>query len=218
MPAPASIATGAKRWMILGTGPFALEVYDWATDCPALGDRAFAGFLGDPAGPAPAKRGEPAHDEDAIDVDDRLLIVNAIAAPKLKEQLFAKLDARGAHFQTVIHPSAVVRASRIGRGTVIAPGCVIGACAEIGAGCTINYQCGIGHEAVLGDFATLSPGVQIGGRTTLGPRSFVGLSAVVIDNLKIGHDVQINAGAVVVTRVKDGLTVSGNPARKTDFG
>jgi serine acetyltransferase len=43
-------------------------------------------------------------------------------------------------------------------------------------------------------------------------------SAVVIDNLKVGADVRIHAGSVVVARIKDGVVVSGNPARKFDLG
>lgn len=206
------------RWMILGTGPFALEVFDWASDCPVLAGATFAGFLGDPAGPAPALRGAPAFDETAVTFDDQLAIVSAVATPAVKRALYAKLVGRGARFQTIIHPSAVVRAGQIGPGTLIAPGCVIGARVELGAAVTVNYQCGIGHEARLGDGVTLSPGVQIGGRSTLGDGVFVGLSATVIDNVKVGADAQIHAGAVVVSRVKDGLVVSGNPARRFDLG
>ncbi|WP_409433221.1 acetyltransferase [Litorimonas sp. RW-G-Af-16] len=203
-------------WYILGDGPFSLEVYDWS--CDALGDaaaREFGGFLSGEADPAPHSSGLPVLSDRGFDFAAADFIVNAIAKPAVKASLLPQLTAEGARFKTIIHPTATVRASEIGDGTVICPGVVVGAQTKIGVGCTINYQVGIGHETTMADFVTISPGVQIGGRSTIGARSFVGLSAAIIDNIKIGKDVQINAGAVVISRIKDEKTVSGNPARRT---
>lgn len=203
-------------WYILGDGPFSLEVFDWS--CDALGDNAksnFGGFLSGAEAPVPHPSGAPVLSDQNFDFPRAEFIVNAIAKPSVKAALFPKLIARGAKFKSIIHPSATVRAESIGEGTIICPHSVIGAHTKIARGCTINYQVGIGHETVMEEFVTISPGVQIGGRSNIGARSFIGLSAAIIDNIKIGQDVQVNAGAVVISRIRAEKTVSGNPARRT---
>lgn len=210
------MATG--RWFVLGTGPFALEIFDWARDMYAHASaREFAGFLGDPAGAAPRALGLPAHDENMVSFRSDDVVVNAIADPEVKKRVCTSLLERGVCFDTLVHPSAVVRAMKVGEGTVICPGVVIGAQACVGRFATINYQVGIGHEAAIGDWCTIAPGVQIGGRSTIGAGVSIGLSAVIIDNIRIGENVRVNAGSVVITRVRDGRRVSGNPARKTEL-
>ena len=206
------------RWFILGTGPFALEIFDWARDMYARGEgRVFAGFLGDATGPAPRTLGLPAHDENAVTFGPGDVVVNAIADPDVKKRVCGALSERGVVFDTLIHPSAVVRAAEIGPGTVICPGVVIGAQARMGRFVTINYQVGIGHEARIGDWCNIAPGVQIGGGSVIGEGTSIGLSAVIIDRIRVGANVRINAGSVVITRIRDGRRVSGNPARKTDL-
>lgn len=202
-------------WYVLGDGPFSLEVYDWS--CDALGEdisAQFGGFLSGESEPKNHLSGHVVLSDKSFDFSQADFIVNAIAQTKLKEHLLGNLINQGL-LKTIIHPTATVRAKEIGEGTVICPHVVIGAHTKIGVGCTINYQVGIGHETVIDDFVTISPGVQIGGRSTIGTRSFIGLSAAIIDNIKIGRDVQVNAGSIVISRIRDEKTVSGNPARRT---
>lgn len=203
------------RWYCLGSGPFALEVFDWA--CDALGggaQDAFGGFLGDPSGAAPMTLGLPCHDEREMQFAPGDKVVNAIADVGVKAKVCAKMKERGGEFLSVVHPSAVVRAKSLGEGTLICPLSTIGSHTVLADFVTVNYQCGIGHETEIGAFSTLSPGVQIGGRSKIGSKTFIGLSAAILDNTKIGSDVMIAAGSVVIARVRDGRAVSGNPARR----
>ncbi|MCF6303464.1 MAG: acetyltransferase [Devosiaceae bacterium] len=207
-----------QRWFVLGTGPFALEVYDWAFD--AIGEGAastFGGFLGEPNGAAPQTLALPAYDERDMDFTVKDRVFNAISDPATKEKVCPVLLERGVEFEQLVHPTATVRAASLGQGTIICPGTVIGSQAEIGHFVTINYQCGIGHEVKVGDFCNIAPGVQIGGRTSIGRGTGIGLSASIIDNVKVGEGVSINAGAVVISRIRNGKKVSGNPARKTEL-
>lgn len=205
-------------WMILGDGPFSLEIYEWAAELIGMGAHSsFGGFLSGDDDAAVHPSGHPVYCDNSFDVGAPDFIFNAIADPAIKSVLIPKLRGRGARFKSLIHPSALVRSGNIGEGSFIGPKCVIGPAVKIGEFCTINYQCGIGHETQIGAFSTLSPGVQIGGRTHIGAQFFAGLNAAIIDKISIGENVRVHPGSVIIGRVKSGRTMGGNPARRIQF-
>jgi len=67
---------------------------------------------------------------------------------------------------------------------------------------------------VVGDEVTLGHMAMIHG-CTIGPRTLVGMSAVVLDFAQVGEGCLVAAGAVVRerTRVPDGVLVAGVPAK-----
>ncbi len=202
-------------WYILGNGPHSSEVFDWAI--AALGcdtKKSFAGFLSNNKTPNNHPTGFPVLWEDSIDVSQADFLVNAIADPDIKATVIPKFIRKGGQFKTIIHPSALCHAQSVGSGAIICPNVTIGANSVIGAFTTVNYQSGIGHDTVLEDYVTLSPNVQIGGRSYIGRGTFIGISATVIDNIMVGSNVRIYAGAVVMARIQDKRIVSGNPARR----
>lgn len=52
-----------------------------------------------------------------------------------------------------------------------------------------------------------------GGCEHLGPRSWIGIGACVIQQIQIGADVTLGAGAAVVRDLPDGVTAVGAAAR-----
>lgn len=76
-------------------------------------------------------------------------------------------------------------------------------------------------DAVLGENCNLSQGVTIGGMQvgeyrgapTIGNRVYVAPNAIIIGKVRVGDDVVVGAGAVVVRSVPDRAVVVGNPAR-----
>jgi sugar O-acyltransferase (sialic acid O-acetyltransferase NeuD family) len=206
----------AKRgWYILGTGNFALEVFDWSQDA-GLARESFLGFLGSLEGVAPRLLGYQVQSEDKVSFGAESFIVNAISTPATKTKVIESLRSReNVHFKTVVHPSATVKSSKIGLGSLVCPHCVVGPFSELGDFVTLNYHTGIGHESKLGCFSTTAPGVQVGGNSEIGRASYLGMNATVIDRVKIGNEAIVNAGSVVIGRVIDGRRVSGNPAKKT---
>jgi putative colanic acid biosynthesis acetyltransferase WcaB len=85
-----------------------------------------------------------------------------------------------------------------GFGMVVNHGSVMGADCTVKHGCTLGVRTGSGegHGApTLGDRVNLGPGAQI-----LGP-------------VKIGDDVVIGAGSIVLIDLPSGCSAAGNPAR-----
>jgi len=79
----------------------------------------------------------------------------------------------------------------------------------------------INSKAVIGENGNISQGVTIGiinsglkqGVPTIGNRVYIAPGAKIIGNIKIGNDVAIDANAVVINDVPDGVTVGGIPAK-----
>jgi serine O-acetyltransferase len=104
--------------------------------------------------------------------------------------------------------------------------------ARIGQRLFIDHGLGvvIGETAEIGDDVLIYQGVTLGGtgkergkrHPTIGNRVVVGTGASVLGNIRLGDDVRVGAGSVVVHSVPDGATVVGIPGRivrsRTDVG
>lgn len=137
-----------------------------------------------------------------------------VANPAIKERLYNIIHDKGGEFVTLINP-----ALRIPKETIIGEGCVItlawtginvvlGKCVHV-AGSMIG-------ESTLGDFSTTTGFANIAG-AKLGKRVFVGSHAVILNNVSVGDDAFICAGSIVYSKVKTGIKVWGNPAKKIDL-
>lgn len=141
----------------------------------------------------------------------------AVAEPHLKEKIVRILKTRKAVFATIIHPTArICDFSKIGEGLVLYPYSGINVNTKIGNFVTL-LSSGIGHDCEVGDFCTISSYCDITGGVKLGKRVFIGSRSTVVPKRKIEDDVYIATGSIVVTNLKSGVRVMGNPAVKMDF-
>ncbi len=93
--------------------------------------------------------------------------------------------------------------------------------AEIGRRCFIDHGMAviIGETTEIGDDVTIYQGVTLGGtgkdtgkrHPTIGNRVMLSSGAKVLGPFKVGNDVKIGAGSVVLKEVPDGCTVVGIP-------
>ena len=114
-------------------------------------------------------------------------------------------------------PRMISQLSRFLTGVEIHPG------ARIGRRFFIDHGSGvvIGETTEIGDDCLVYQGVTLGGtgnekgkrHPTLGNRVVVGTGAKVLGGIRIGDDVKIGAGSVVVHPVPDRSTVVGIPGR-----
>jgi sugar O-acyltransferase (sialic acid O-acetyltransferase NeuD family) len=122
----------------------------------------------------------------------------------------------GAHWATVLHPSAQVHASvRLGEGTVVFAGAVIQPDALLGCHVILNTGATVDHDCQLGDFVHVAPGSHLAGGVRLDPGTFMGIGSVAIPGVHIGAGCVVGAGAVVVRDLQPNLTAVGVPARPT---
>lgn len=106
---------------------------------------------------------------------------------------------------------------KIGKGNIIQGCCTFSCDVEFGDFNMINGFVVIGHDNKIGSYNVIMPAVRISGGVSIGNENFFGISSIVLQNLKIGSNIRLAAGSVLMTKPKDGCLYLGNPARKTDF-
>jgi|CZCB01.1.fsa_nt_gi sugar O-acyltransferase (sialic acid O-acetyltransferase NeuD family) len=154
-------------------------------------------------------------------LDDHSLLKNryqdafvALGDNRMRLEWYNKLLNAGFNLPTLIHPfSSVSQNTRLGAGTVVMPGVVINTGTTIGNACIINTGSSIDHDCVLADGVHISPGVHAGGTVRFGTCTWAGLGSNIINNIDVGSNVIIAAGAVVTRHVPDNVLVTGCPAK-----
>ncbi len=137
--------------------------------------------------------------------------------PGLHAILLHRLAHRLYLWRVPFLPRFISQVSRFFTGIEIHPGATIGRRFFIDHGMGVV----IGETAEIGDDVLLYQGVTLGGtgnekgkrHPTLGDRVVVGTGAKVLGSIRIGNDVKIGAGSVVVRPVPDHSTVVGIPGR-----
>ena len=148
----------------------------------------------------------------AKEVND--LVVVAIGDNHKRKLVVERLALDEERFATVIHPKAVMGSNvKILPGSMIIGGVVVNTCSTIGMHTIINTSSSIDHHNEIGDFVHIAPGVHTGGFVNIRDLTFVGIGATIINNIKVGKDVIIGAGSVIIRDVPDRVTIVGVPGR-----
>jgi UDP-3-O-[3-hydroxymyristoyl] glucosamine N-acyltransferase LpxD len=83
----------------------------------------------------------------------------------------------------------------------------------IGDNTKVDALVQIAHNVRIGKNSEICTGTIIGGSTSIGDMTWTGLNSTLKDNIKIGNNVLIGAGAAVIKDVPDGDVVAGVPAK-----
>jgi UDP-3-O-[3-hydroxymyristoyl] glucosamine N-acyltransferase len=83
----------------------------------------------------------------------------------------------------------------------------------IGEGTKVDALVQIAHNVKIGKNSEITTGTIIGGSTSIGDMTWTGLNSTLKDNIKVGNNVLVGAGAAVIKDVEDGDIVAGVPAK-----
>lgn len=141
----------------------------------------------------------------------------ALALPEVKVRVVSVLKEKGAKFATLIHPTATInKYAEIGEGVIVTPRSGINPDAKVGNFVSILGS-GVAHDATVGDFSTLSGRCSINGHVHIGERVYIASGVSIAPSKKIGNDAYVGIGSVIISNVKAGTRVFGNPAKMIDF-
>ena len=137
----------------------------------------------------------------------------AIGKNYLRLMWINKLLNSGYNVPKIVHPFSFISGKcKIGFGTIVMAGVVVNTNTEVKNGCILNTSISVNHDCVINDGVHLSPGVHIGGTTIIGEKSWICIGANVSNNLSIGRNVVVAAGASVIKNIDDNVMVAGVPA------
>jgi sugar O-acyltransferase (sialic acid O-acetyltransferase NeuD family) len=144
-------------------------------------------------------------------------IILAIGQPTVKCRLLEKISTK-AKFATLIHPSALIgERVEIGSGCIICAYTVLTVDINIGQHVILNLCCTIGHDTRVQDFSSFMPSVNISGEVEVETGVYIGTGAKIINQVSIGNNTIIGAGAVVSRSIPPNCTAVGIPAKPIKF-
>ena len=205
-----------ERIIIVGAGGFGREVLQWARHAWPEHVHKFAGFVSaDPtkldghAASLPIL-GSP-NDFELRPTDGFVL---GIGIPRIRRVVAEQLEARGARFLTLIHPTAIVADTAvIGPGSVICPYAIVSDAVRLGRCVLVNYHASLGHDAEASDFAVLSPYATLGGYAAVGSDVFLAIHVTVGPNVTLGEGTIVSANSSALAPTPAGSFVFGVPGR-----
>jgi sugar O-acyltransferase (sialic acid O-acetyltransferase NeuD family) len=201
--------------VILGTHWLAQEVFDLVSEIPGYEVTAFAENLDRTRTQEPLEGLPVIWVEDLEKYTNTHLAICALGTTQ-RYRFIEQAETAGMRFATLVHPSARVSTrAELGTGCLISAQAVVSTHVVLGNHVFANRGVLIGHHTQVGDYCSLQCGVNLAGRIVMGARTYVGMSAVVLDGLRIGEGCVISAGAVVTEDVPDHVQVMGMPARIT---
>lgn len=212
-----------KDLVIAGAGGFGRELYQWIKDGNKRKSEdekwRVRGFIDDNL-----------HALDNIECDLEVVdsiggyrpreqewVAMAIAKPAIKERIVGELKKRGCRFASIIHHTAIIGDfTSVGEGVVMYPDAAVSVNSRIGNFVTL-LSSGLGHDVEIEDYVTISSMCDICGGVRIGKRVFLGSHVTIVPGRRIGDDAYIAAGSTVMTNIKPGYRVMGNPAKKMDL-
>ncbi|UUC47028.1 acetyltransferase [Flavobacterium cerinum] len=211
-----------KNIAIIGAGGFGREVKTILDDINAREPEfQFVGFYDDGVAKGTIVNGYPVLGgvEELNAVSEPLCIAMGIGDPKLKMKIVGKINNSNIQYPTIVHPGAIIGKDdvTIGQGTIICAGCILTCNINIGAFVTLNLMCTVGHDTRIEAFSSFMPAVNISGEVLINEKVYVGTGAKIINQLEIGTETIVGAGAVVSRSLPEKCTAVGIPAKPIKF-
>lgn len=206
---------------IVGSGGFAREVL---TLINAINSNTpqyeIVGFVGEDK--SQSVHGYPVigNDDEVNLTQEPLSIVIAVGEPGLKAKIRGKYNNPLISFPTLVHPSVIFgdkESIKIGQGSIVCAGCILTTDINIKDFVTLNLQCTVGHDTVIGNYSSFMPSVNISGEVDIKEGVYVGTGAKIINQVEIGEQTIVGAGAVVAKTLPANCTAVGVPAKPIKF-
>ena len=137
----------------------------------------------------------------------------AVGQPRARRQVYMQTKAAGYSFASYISSRAIVWPDLVvGEHVFIDPIANIHPCVTIGDN-TMLLGVILGHHSVIGSNVLISACI-IGGNARIGDDTFVGMGAVINENVCVGRNNIIGAGALIGKHTDDNAVYTGEYSKK----
>ena len=138
----------------------------------------------------------------------------AVGSNAIRTRLADLTIRLGFRLVNAVSPQAIISPSAsLGEGVAVMAGAVINAQAVVEDLAIINTGATVDHDCRIGRGVHIAPQCGLAGNVIVGAGSLLGIGCKVIPNMRIGSEVTIGAGGVVVSEIPDGVVAVGVPAR-----
>lgn len=211
-----------KNIVIIGGGGFGREVKMLIDQINEVDKKYnFLGYYDDGMEPLSLINGYPVLGSisDLNTISEEVCVVLAIGTSQLRENILLQINNSVIEFPILIHPNVIIGDDMvfIGEGCIICAGSILTVNINIGKHVIINLVCTVGHDTIIGDFCSLMPAVNISGEVNLADCVYIGTGAKIINQVSIGKNTIIGAGAVVTKSLPANCTAVGIPAKSIKF-
>lgn len=150
---------------------------------------------------------------------NKLDIAISIGEPTLKAQIIKLITNKNISYPKLIHPKVSISNDEvfIGKGSIICEGSILTCNISVGDFVILNLYCTVGHDVTIGKYSSFMPSVNISGEVDIEDSVYVGTGAKIINQLKIGENTIVGAGAVVSKSLPSNCTAVGIPAKAIKF-
>lgn len=150
-----------------------------------------------------------------LNLERECAVVCALGRAKSRKRMIDELSKnKRIFFPNVIDPSVIMAEDiSLGKGNIICSGSILTVNIQIHDFAILNLDCTVGHDTVINSFVTLYPSVNLSGGVTVGECCEIGTGCHVIQNIEIGSQVILGAGAVVIRDIPENCVAAGNPAK-----
>lgn len=143
-------------------------------------------------------------------------VVVAIGNPIVRKKIINKINNQHVDYPTIIHPTVLIGDPNyvtIGKGCIICANNIITTNIKIGDFVILNLACTTGHDTIIGNYAAFMPTCNISGEVKINDCVYCGTGVKIINQIEIGENSIIGAGAVVASSQPDNCTIVGVPAK-----
>lgn len=214
-----------EKIVIIGAGGFGREVktiIDTINDKQSNNVYQFIGFFDDGFEKGKMINGFPVLGGigDLNDFSEPLNVVVAIGDPLVKRKIIKNIKNNSKlSYPNIIHPSVLISKDdvKVGEGNIICGGTIITCNIEIKDFVILNLMCTVGHDTKINSYSSFMPSVNISGEVIIEEAVYVGTGAKIINQLTIGQNTVVGAGAVVAKSLPENCTAVGIPAKPIKF-
>jgi sugar O-acyltransferase (sialic acid O-acetyltransferase NeuD family) len=153
-------------------------------------------------------------------LDNETYLILAIGKPEIKKLILNKIENNLIKYPILIHPNVSIENNQfleIGKGTIITSGCILTVNIKIGEHVLLNLMCTVGHDTNIGNYCSFMPSVNISGEVHIKDSVYVGTGVQIINQIQVGSNSIIGAGAVVSKSLPSNCTAVGIPAKPIKF-